>query len=89
METPQQKHTSVIMNYCTPYSYSDNEKQLFEQMKRMQAEHEKVVKGYEDRITELLANLAELRHLAGKIDNRNGLSAGGQHTDKDAVNGDY
>jgi hypothetical protein len=43
---------------------SDYEKHLLDEMKRMQEEHEKVVKSYEDRITELMNKMHELRNIA-------------------------
>ncbi|XP_064640384.1 FH2 domain-containing protein 1-like isoform X2 [Lineus longissimus] len=43
---------------------SDYEKQLLDDMKRMQSDHEKVVRSYEDRITELMNKMHELRNIA-------------------------
>ena len=43
---------------------TDNEKQLLEQMKRMQQAHQSVVHSYEDRINELMNKMYELRNIA-------------------------
>lgn len=49
------------------YSYSDNEKQLLEEMKRMQQEHEAAVSAYEEKITELMCTMKDLRQLADEL----------------------
>ncbi|XP_074646006.1 uncharacterized protein LOC141902259 [Tubulanus polymorphus] len=48
--------------------YSDNEKQLLEDMKRMQQEHENVVTSYESRINELMEKMSELKNIAELLD---------------------
>ena len=50
-------------------SYSDNEKQLIEQMKRMKKEHSHILRTYEDRINKLMAKMHELRSIAEMLEN--------------------
>lgn len=50
-------------------SYSDNEKQLIEQMKRMKKEHSHILRTYEDRINKLMAKMHELRNIAEMLEN--------------------
>ncbi|KAK3578979.1 hypothetical protein CHS0354_034773 [Potamilus streckersoni] len=50
-------------------SYSDNEKQLIEQMKRMKKEHQYILRTYEDRINKLMAKMHELRSIAEMLEN--------------------
>ncbi len=52
------------------HSYSDNEKQLLEQMKKMQQEHENVVNTYEDQINELMSRMSDLKTLAEVLEQR-------------------
>lgn len=51
------------------YSYSDNEKQLIEEMKRMKKEHQHITKTYEERINKLMAKMHELRSIAEMLEN--------------------
>ena len=51
------------------YCFSDNEKHLLEQMKRMQKEHQNLVKSYEDKINELMGKMYELRNIAEMLEN--------------------
>ncbi|ESO82282.1 hypothetical protein LOTGIDRAFT_237086 [Lottia gigantea] len=53
----------------TAYSYSDNEKQLIEEMKRMKKEHQYILKTYEERINKLMAKMHELRSIAEMLEN--------------------
>ncbi|XP_050397830.2 uncharacterized protein LOC126815870 isoform X2 [Patella vulgata] len=53
----------------TIYSYSDNEKQLIEEMKRMKKEHQHILKTYEERINKLMAKMHELRSIAEMLEN--------------------
>lgn len=50
-------------------SYSDNEKQLIEQMNRMKRDHANILRTYEDRITKLMAKMHELRNIAETLEN--------------------
>lgn len=50
-------------------SYSDNEKQLIEQMKLMKKEHSHILRTYEDRINKLMAKMHELRSIAEMLEN--------------------
>ncbi|XP_052230924.1 uncharacterized protein LOC127844592 isoform X1 [Dreissena polymorpha] len=50
-------------------SYSDNEKQLIEQMKRMKKEHSHILRTYEDRINKLMTKMHELRSIAEMLEN--------------------
>ena len=50
-------------------SYSDNEKQLIEQMKRMKKEHSHILRTYEDRINKLMNKMHELRNIAQMLEN--------------------
>ncbi|KAK7114483.1 hypothetical protein V1264_000538 [Littorina saxatilis] len=51
------------------YSYSDNEKQLIEEMKRMKKEHQDILRTYEGRINKLMAKMHELRNIAEMLEN--------------------
>ncbi len=51
------------------YSYSDNEKQLIEEMKRMKKEHQHILRTYEERINKLMAKMHELRSIAEMLEN--------------------
>ncbi|XP_062597329.1 uncharacterized protein LOC134258764 isoform X1 [Saccostrea cucullata] len=51
------------------YSYSDNEKQLIEEMKRMKRDHTEIVKSYEDRVSKLMTKMGELRSIAEMLEN--------------------
>ena len=53
----------------TAYSYSDNEKQLIEEMKRMKKEHQNILRTYEGRINKLMAKMHELRNIAEMLEN--------------------
>ncbi|XP_052817720.1 uncharacterized protein LOC128243807 isoform X1 [Mya arenaria] len=50
-------------------SYSDNEKQLIEQMRRMKKEHSHILRTYEERINKLMAKMHELRSIAEMLEN--------------------
>ena len=54
---------------ATAYSYSDNEKQLIEEMKRMKKEHQDILRTYEGRINKLMAKMHELRNIAEMLEN--------------------
>ena len=56
-------------------SYSDNEKQLIEQMKRMKKEHSHILRTYEDRINKLMAKMHELRSIAEMLENSSSKSS--------------
>ncbi|XP_041375827.1 formin-J-like isoform X2 [Gigantopelta aegis] len=51
------------------YSYSDNEKQLIEEMKKMRKEHQNILRTYEERINKLMAKMHELRSIAEMLEN--------------------
>lgn len=51
------------------YCYSDNEKQLIEEMKRMKRDHTEIVKSYEDRVSKLMTKMGELRSIAEMLEN--------------------
>nr|KAG5688504.1 hypothetical protein BaRGS_011649 [Batillaria attramentaria] len=51
------------------YSYSDNEKQLIEEMRRMKKEHQDTLRTYEGRINKLMAKMHELRNIAEMLEN--------------------
>jgi hypothetical protein len=51
------------------YSYSDNEKQLIEEMKQMKKDHQQVLQSYEQRIGKLMAKMHELRNIAEMLEN--------------------
>ena len=48
-------------------SFSDNEKTLLEQMKKMQEDHQSTILSYEDRLDELVKKLNEMRNMAEQI----------------------
>ncbi|GFS11505.1 formin-2 [Elysia marginata] len=50
-------------------SYSDNEKQLLEEMRRMKQEHQSVLRTYEGRVNKLMAKMHELRNIAEMLEN--------------------
>ena len=50
-------------------SYSDNEKQLLEEMRRMKKEHQSVLRTYEGRVNKLMAKMHELRNIAEMLEN--------------------
>lgn len=50
-------------------SYSDNEKQLIEQMRLMKKEHSHILRTYEERINKLMAKMHELRTIAEMLEN--------------------
>lgn len=56
-------------------SYSDNEKQLIEEMKRMKKEHEDILRTYEGRINKLMAKMHELRNIAEMLENSSSKSS--------------
>ena len=51
------------------YSYSDNEKQLIEEMRKMKKEHQNILRTYEERISKLMAKMHELRSIAEMLEN--------------------
>ena len=51
------------------HCYSDNEKQLIEEMKRLKRDHQEIVKGYEDRVNKLMTKMHELRGIAEMLEN--------------------
>ncbi|XP_064610988.1 uncharacterized protein LOC135475149 isoform X2 [Liolophura sinensis] len=51
------------------FSFSDNEKQLLEEMKRMKKEHQHILRSYEDRINKLMMKMHELRSIAEMLEN--------------------
>ena len=51
------------------YSYSDNEKQLIEEIKKMKKDHQYILRSYEDRINKLMAKMHELRSIAEMLEN--------------------
>lgn len=57
------------------YSYSDNEKQLIEEMKRMKKEHQNILRTYEGRINKLMAKMHELRNIAEMLENSSNKSS--------------
>ncbi|XP_048752362.1 uncharacterized protein LOC125663952 isoform X4 [Ostrea edulis] len=61
---------SVARRWPDPqYCYSDNEKQLIEEMKRMKRDHTEIVKSYEDRVSKLMTKMGELRSIAEMLEN--------------------
>ena len=50
--------------------YSDNEKQLLEQMRKMKHDHEHVLQSYEDQINELMTKVNDLKGLAEILESR-------------------
>ena len=78
-------------------SYSDNEKQLLESIKRMTAEHQRVVHGYESKINELTQNVNDLKKMteimqaneekkrgAGHVNSGQSTGQRGQHVSESA-----
>ncbi|CAL1546927.1 unnamed protein product [Lymnaea stagnalis] len=57
------------------YSYSDNEKQLLEEMRRMKKEHQNTLRTYEGRINKLMAKMHELRNIAEMLENSSSKSS--------------
>ncbi|XP_005093520.2 uncharacterized protein LOC101845155 [Aplysia californica] len=57
------------------YSYSDNEKQLLEEMRRMKKEHQSVLRTYEGRVNKLMAKMHELRNIAEMLENSSSKSS--------------
>lgn len=57
------------------YSYSDNEKQLLEEMRRMKKEHQNVLRTYESRINKLMAKMHELRNIAEMLEHSSNKSS--------------
>ncbi|KAK6983501.1 formin-J-like isoform X2 [Biomphalaria glabrata] len=57
------------------YSYSDNEKQLLEEMRRMKKEHQTTLRTYESRINKLMAKMHELRNIAEMLENSSSKSS--------------
>lgn len=57
------------------YSYSDNEKQLMEEMRRMKKEHQDVLRTYEGRVNKLMAKMHELRDIAEMLENSSSKSS--------------
>lgn len=55
-------------------SYSDNEKQLIEEITRIKREHENVLRTYEDRISRMTAKMHELRNIAEMLENSSNKS---------------
>ncbi|KAK3085892.1 hypothetical protein FSP39_010094, partial [Pinctada imbricata] len=51
------------------HCYSDNEKQLIEEMKRLKRDHQEIVRGYEDRVNKLMTKMHELRGIAEMLEN--------------------
>ena len=49
-------------------SYSDNEKQLLENMKHMKTKHDAVVRAYETKVNELMSKMHELRGIADMLE---------------------
>jgi hypothetical protein len=47
----------------TQFCYSDNEKQLIEEMKKMKRDHNESIQAYEERISKLMAKMHELREI--------------------------
>ncbi|XP_059171152.1 uncharacterized protein LOC131952485 isoform X2 [Physella acuta] len=56
-------------------SYSDNEKQLLEEMRRMKKEHQNTLRTYEGRINKLMAKMHELRNIAEMLENSSNKSS--------------
>lgn len=56
-------------------SYSDNEKQLLEEMRRMKKEHQNVLRTYESRINKLMAKMHELRNIAEMLEHSSNKSS--------------
>lgn len=57
------------------YSYSDNEKQLLEEMRRMKKEHQNVLRTYEGRVNKLMAKMHELRNIAEMLEHSSNKSS--------------
>lgn len=55
--------------------YSDNEKQLLDEMKRMKREHQNALNTYEERINKLMAKMHELRNIAEMLENSSNKSS--------------
>jgi hypothetical protein len=49
------------------YGFSDNEKQLLEQMKVMQTEHQNMISKYEEKLDSLMSSIANIKSLADYI----------------------
>lgn len=53
----------------TQFCYSDNEKQLIEEMKKMKRDHNESIQAYEERISKLMTKMHELRGIAEMLEN--------------------
>ncbi|XP_076111914.1 uncharacterized protein LOC143080114 isoform X2 [Mytilus galloprovincialis] len=51
------------------FCYSDNEKQLIEEMKKMKRDHNESIQAYEERISKLMAKMHELKGIAEMLEN--------------------
>ena len=51
------------------YCYSDNEKQLIEEMGKMKSEHSEILQKYEERISKLMTRMHELKGIAEMLEN--------------------
>ena len=58
-------------------SFSDNEKQLLEQMKVMKQQHDTVVRNYEGRINALMNKMSELWNIAEFLEQSGNKSSSG------------
>ncbi|XP_033753811.1 uncharacterized protein LOC117337124 isoform X2 [Pecten maximus] len=56
-------------------SYSDNEKQLIEEMNRMKEDHSITLTAYEERIKDLMARMHDLRGIAEMLENSSNKSS--------------
>ncbi|XP_069113506.1 formin-J-like isoform X2 [Argopecten irradians] len=56
-------------------SYSDNEKQLIEEMKRMKEDHSITLAAYEERIKDLMGRMHDLRGIAEMLENSSNKSS--------------
>ncbi|XP_021347830.1 uncharacterized protein LOC110446827 isoform X2 [Mizuhopecten yessoensis] len=56
-------------------SYSDNEKQLIEEMKRMKEDHSVTLTAYEERIKDLMERMHDLRGIAEMLENSSNKSS--------------
>lgn len=59
----------------TQYCFSDNEKQLIEEMKKMKRDHNESIQAYEERISKLMAKMHELRGIAEMLENSSNKSS--------------